>query len=290
MDGRRVADAAAEWALSKVGCAYSQAKRTEKDFFDCSSLVARAYAAQGKKWFYGGSVPLSFQEVYDDDFELLWPEDYAGIGKAMGGRDVLERACGRGDLQFLCTDSSTGRANKITHVTMVADRATIVQARGKAYGVCTNSIDLYRGRVCAVSRYNPGCTLRTGMKGYRTLALQRALNELGASLGEDGEFGGRTEGAVMVYQETSGLPATGRADRETLRSLGLLPEEASRRIRITGGTVNLRTGPGTDYPIVRVAKEGETYEAVDADGWLALKLDGEVRWVSKKYAEETDSA
>ena len=290
MDGRRVADAAAEWALSKVGCAYSQAKRTEKNFFDCSSLVARAYTAQGKKWFYGGSVPLSFQEVYDDDFELLWPENYEDIGKVMGDRDVIDRARERGDLQFLCTDFSTGRANRITHVTMVADWTTIVQARGKAYGVCTNSIDLYRGKVCAVSRYNPGCALRIGMKGYRALALQRALNALGASLNEDGEFGGKTRDAVKVYQRTEGLSVTGRADGETLRSLGLLMEDASRRIRITGGTVNLRTGPGTNYPIVRVAKEGETYEAVNADGWLALKLAGEVRWVSRKYAEETDSA
>ena len=27
---------AAEWALGKVGCAYSQAKRTQENIFDCS--------------------------------------------------------------------------------------------------------------------------------------------------------------------------------------------------------------------------------------------------------------
>lgn len=72
---------AAAWALGKVGCAYSQAKRIQEKVFDCSSLVARAYSAQGKKWKHSGSVPISMYEVYDDEFELLWPETYADIGK-----------------------------------------------------------------------------------------------------------------------------------------------------------------------------------------------------------------
>ena len=81
-----IAQKAAEWALSKVGCAYSQARRIQEGVFDCSSLVARAYSAQGKKWKYGGSVPISMYEVYDDEFELLWPESYAVIGKSLAAR------------------------------------------------------------------------------------------------------------------------------------------------------------------------------------------------------------
>ena len=34
-------------AFSKVGCAYSQARRTEENIFDGSSRVARTYSAQG---------------------------------------------------------------------------------------------------------------------------------------------------------------------------------------------------------------------------------------------------
>ena len=41
-----LAQSTADWALSKVGCAYSQAKRTQENIFDCSSLVARAYATK----------------------------------------------------------------------------------------------------------------------------------------------------------------------------------------------------------------------------------------------------
>ena len=35
-----IARAAAQWAMSKKGCQYSQAKRTQDNIFDCSSLVA----------------------------------------------------------------------------------------------------------------------------------------------------------------------------------------------------------------------------------------------------------
>jgi cell wall-associated NlpC family hydrolase len=165
-----IAQAARDWAVSKVGCKYSQAKRTQEKIFDCSSLVARAYSAQGKAWKYGGKVPLSCNEVYDDDFELLWPESYAKIGKAFGGLSVISKAREPGDLQFLNT-MSTSRANKITHVTMVASASKIVHARGTACGVRMDSLTHYAGKVCALVRYNPACDLVVGHKGYRTAAM-----------------------------------------------------------------------------------------------------------------------
>ena len=41
-----LAQSVVDWALSKVGCEYSQAKRTQENIFDGSSLSARAYSAQ----------------------------------------------------------------------------------------------------------------------------------------------------------------------------------------------------------------------------------------------------
>lgn len=300
MDYKQVSQSAAEWALSKVGCAYSQAKRTQERIFDCSSLVARAYSAQGKKWRYGGSVPRSNQEVYDDDFELLWPDSYSNIGKSFGGASAISCAKQKGDLQFLCTDTKTDRANKITHVAMVASDSQIVHARGTAYGVCTNPITHYSGKVCAVIRYNPQCELRTGMKGYRTVALQEKLNQLGAELTVDGEYGAATANAVKSWQAMHGLTASGRADQMTLEVLGLLTTGTSsdpgmgervssisdnQSIRVTGDTVNVRTGPGTDYPSVRIAKRNEEYEAANTAEWQPILVNGELRWINKKFIE-----
>ena len=287
MNNRIAADAAA-WALSKVGCPYSQEKRNQDGVFDCSSLVARAYAAQGKRWRYGGSVPRSNQEVYDDDFELLWPEKYSEIGRKFGGADVLERADQPGDLQFLCTDSGTSRLNRITHVAMVADAKNIVHARGKAYGVCVNRISHYAGKVCAVARFNPEGTLRAGMKGWRTLTLQQKLNALDASLETDGEYGSTTAGAVKAFQHARNLPATGEADRATLEALGLIAADSGSGtenvVRITGDTVNVRRGPGTEYESIAIAHKGDMLPTVAADGWQPVLFGGEIRWVSMKYA------
>ena len=201
-DAADVAEKAASWAKSKVGCRYSQAQRDKEGVFDCSSLVARAYAAQGVDWAcVGREIPLSCEEVYSDQFELLWPADYAKIGKTFGGESVIAKAKQPGDLQFLCTNRKTGRANKITHVTMVASPTTIVHARGTAYGVRLDDIALYKGKVCAVCRYNPDAPLRQGMRGLRVKALQERLNKLGAKLDVDGVYGSKTAAAVKKYKE-----------------------------------------------------------------------------------------
>lgn len=200
LDAEKTAKAAAKWALSKVGCRYSQAERTKKDVFDCSSLVARAYSAQGVSWdLVGSEVPNSTQEVYSDQFLLLWPEDYDDIGKKLGGKDVLKKAAQPGDLQFLCTDSDTTRSNRITHVAMVAGKDEIVHARSTKYGVRTDPLTLYAGKVCAVVRFDPSAPLRRGMRGLRVKALQELLNEQGAKLETDGIFGEKTEEAADRY-------------------------------------------------------------------------------------------
>ena len=200
-DYEKIAKKAAAWALDQVGCRYSQAERDEEGVFDCSSLVARAYAAQGVSWegIGNGVLPNSTQEVYSDNFLLLWPEDYSDIGKKMGGPTVINKARQAGDLQFLCTDSDTSRSNRITHVTMVADRDTIVHARSTKYGVRTDGIGLYAGKVCAVLRFDPSAPLRKGMRGPRVKALQEELIAQGADIEADGIFGTATEKAADRY-------------------------------------------------------------------------------------------
>ena len=194
------AKAAVKWALSKLGMPYSQPKRATSTHFDCSSLVARAFLDQGVPWdLVGAEIPTSTQEVYSDFFELLWPADYSKIGKTFGGSAVINKGKHPGDLQFICTDKKTSRANKITHVAMVVDSSQIVHARGTAYGVRKDDIELYKGKICAILRYNPDAPLRKGMRGLRVEALQKALNAKGAKLKVDGVYGSNTEKAVQKY-------------------------------------------------------------------------------------------
>ena len=286
-----IPDAAARYMRGIIGLKYSQEKRLEPNYYDCSSAVARAYIAQGKEWPYNGPVPISCDLVYDDELTLVWPQDYGSIGRVMGGMDAILKATQPGDIQFVCTDTGTTRKNRITHVTMVLDEQTIGHARGKAYGVCTDSTGKYAGRICAVARYDPSCALRRGMKGRRTRELQKKLVSLGHDIAVDGDYGAATEAAVRQAQKTKGLRMTGEADAKLLGELGVSTSDVTgatqevvpAAIIITGDTVNIRSGPGITYDIVQTARKRELYETVE--GWLPVIINGQVLWVSEKFSE-----
>ena len=166
----------------------------------------------------------------------------------------------------------------------------------------TNSISLYSGKVCGVVRYNPACALRLGMKGYRTLRLQQALNTHGADISADGEFGEKTQAALKDFQTAQGQEATGETNLATLNALGLdaeakpLSESAGGEpaiqnpILVTGGSIHVRTGPGTKYTSVMIAHKGDTLQGVNIEGWNPILLEGEVRWISRKYSQRADAA
>lgn len=94
------------------------------------------------------------------------------------------------------------------------------------------------------------------------------------------------------------MSATGEADAATLQALGLLPGEklpdqssedeaevGVDHVRITGGTVNVRYGPGKDFPIAFIANKGDVFEAAKAAGWIPIRIDDQLRWVSTRYAQ-----
>ena len=58
------------------------------------------------------------------------------------------------------------------------------------------------------------------------------------------------------------------------------------KVKITGGTVNVRSGPDTKYQVLDVAKKGETYPAVNMDGWIPVDMGSMIGWVSDKYADK----
>ena len=82
------------------------------------------------------------------------------FAQGFGEASVINMAKQPGDLQFYCMDSGTSRLSKITHVTMVASPTQIVHARGTKYGVCTNSISLYAGKVFALALFHAQKRLR----------------------------------------------------------------------------------------------------------------------------------
>lgn len=63
-------------------------------------------------------------------------------------------------------------------------------------------------------------TLRYGAKGNRVRTLQKALNDLGFSVGKvDGTYGLGTQNAVHLFQKSAGLSQDGKAGRNTLTAI-----------------------------------------------------------------------
>lgn len=67
----------------------------------------------------------------------------------------------------------------------------------------------------------PDDQLTLGDRGPDVKALQQKLNQLGAGLDVDGDFGPATRAAVIAFQAARGLAATGVVARETRAALGL---------------------------------------------------------------------
>ena len=74
---------------------------------------------------------------------------------------------------------------------------------------------------------------------------------------------------------------------------GDAPAPAQRYVEITGGSVNVRSGPGvknrdigTVHKGDRLPYQGET-QAVDGRDWYLIEYHNENGWVSSKYARLT---
>jgi hypothetical protein len=63
------------------------------------------------------------------------------------------------------------------------------------------------------------------------------------------------------------------------------PKQEGKQVKVTGGNVNIRTGPGTNYTAIHVAKKGEKYALPDTNGWRPIKYGGHVYWISANYSE-----
>ena len=61
--------------------------------------------------------------------------------------------------------------------------------------------------------------------------------------------------------------------------------ESGYVVKVTGNTVNIRTGPGTNYTAIEVVKKGDVLEVPNADGWTPIKFGGHVYWISDKYTD-----
>ena len=65
------------------------------------------------------------------------------------------------------------------------------------------------------------------------------------------------------------------------------PKPLGVTVAITGGSVYVRVGNGTNYRIITTVKAGMTFDhiATARNGWNAIVINGQVGWVSGKYSK-----
>ena len=139
--------------------------------------------------------------------------------------------------------------------------------------------------------------LKKGCEGDDVKELQNDLLKLGYSLpkyGADGDFGSETVKAVKAFQKEYGLPVDGvinvGTDYDTLfKALEDDPMQY-RHVEITGGSVNVRSAPGTSSKVLGVVYKGDVLpyqgqtQAVDGRDWYLVEFQNQNGWVSSKYA------
>lgn len=141
--------------------------------------------------------------------------------------------------------------------------------------------------------------LKRGMTGADVVELQEMLRQLNYDLGTygiDGDFGGDTEDAVKAFQVNVALPETGVVDAATWARLDKIisgkgdpdedqseeaPTEAGT-LAVRDGTWNIRTGPGTEYAVIKTTHTGDMLEEVEMNGWRPVKVNGKIGWISPK--------
>ena len=98
----------------------------------------------------------------------------------------------------------------------------------------------------------------------------------------DGDFGLETERNVKGFQRVSGLEVDGIFGPKSYEAL---MNALSRYVEITGNLVNVRKGPGVQYAVMGVVKDGDRlpYGGQMQNGWYLVEYDTQNAWVSGKY-------
>lgn len=107
----------------------------------------------------------------------------------------------------------------------------------------------------------------------------------------DGICGPLTWAALLAPPHPA--PESGGADEsapasETPEALEEPEKDTNHYVRVTGGTVNVRTKPDTGGKIVCVVKKGDLLAyagTTSPDGWHNVVCEGQSAWICGKYAE-----
>lgn len=136
----------------------------------------------------------------------------------------------------------------------------------------------------------PEPSLRKGDAGTQVQKLQKLLNACGYDCGKvDGDFGPNTETAVKAFQAAKGLEVDGVYGQKTHAALFALYTATKKKVvRVTGGTVNIRSKSSKTGKILGSVKKGTELEYAGetaTNGWHKIIHNGQKAWISGAYSK-----
>jgi len=137
----------------------------------------------------------------------------------------------------------------------------------------------------------PKTYLEKGDSGDAVKELQSLLNQVGYNVGEvDGEFGDKTDAQVRKFQSDKGLVVDGLAGTATISALkSSIPSPIIGVVRVKVPVLNIRSDAGTQFDVIKKAKEDEKYNVVAnlGNGWHQVLIDdkGNKGWM---YSNDTE--
>lgn len=143
----------------------------------------------------------------------------------------------------------------------------------------------------SVTGNNLNTILNLGDTGDDVKKLQEKLTKLGYTCSADGIFGKLTEAAVRMFQEKANIGVDGIAGSQTLAAIDKAIKALSaddsdgKSVKITASALNVRSGPGKNYPAVTYIRNGAVCKVVEEkDGWG--RISSPAGWISGQYYEE----
>ena len=277
-------------------------------YSDCSSSVSYAYKQAGEGFGIMRTTDMYASAKFEDvpvviEKGQIKNPDVLQIGDMLlfAGSDAGRKKWGYVGHVEMVGEISAGKVILYGHGSGNPKKHDMVSYCRTRYNSRTGNTPLGRKLLLKVRRFirddstqtpapDTDRILKKGDKGEAVKAMQQALMKAGWSFpryGADGDFGSETEANVKGFQRTEGLPVTGIYDEATRAAL--MRKIGAGLVEITGGTVNVRSGPGTNNGIIGVAKKGEKYEyGLTTDGWVQINFKGATGWVSTKYATFTE--
>ena len=277
-------------------------------YSDCSSSVSYAYRQAGEGFGIMRTTDMYASAKFEDvpvviEKGQIKNPDVLQIGDMLlfAGSDAGRKKWGYVGHVEMVGEINAGKVILYGHGSGNPKKHDMVSYCRTRYNSRTGNTPLGRKLLIKVRRFirddgtqtpapDTDRTLKKGDKGADVKAMQQALMKAGWSFpryGADGDFGNETEANVRGFQRTEGLPVTGIYDVVTRTAL--LRKIGAGRVEITGGTVNVRSGPGKNNSVIGVAKKGEKYDyGLTTDDWVQIDFKGATGWVSTKYATITE--